>query len=122
MGTLIFFLIILAYILFSYFILKYVSKKNLIVQPYLRLFTVSFFYALLLGPSIITSGGGEPGFAIPAPNLVAIIINPIYFNLNLILSTLAILVFWWLIIFIGMSINHFFTIKSLKKELQKDTQ
>jgi hypothetical protein len=66
------------------------------INPIYRLLTLSFLYALFFGFDALTGGYGDPGFAIPAPVLVALIGNPII----LLSSDILFLIFWWSIIFI----------------------
>ena len=92
-------LLLAGYILVVYLIIKFIRNLITDLNPYLRLLLVSFIYALFWGVGIAFNGG-DPGFAFPAPNIVAIALmlsDGFYRGL---LTGLYILSFWWTIIFI----------------------
>ena len=66
-----FILLLAGYILIAYFITKFISKLTFTLNRYFKLIILSFLYAWLWGISIAATGG-DPGFALPAPNIVAI--------------------------------------------------
>jgi hypothetical protein len=101
-------LIILGLIIFfvlSYFLVRFVSRQTHHLNNYLRLSIVSFLYALFFGIGLAASGG-EPGFALPAPNLVAILLMLSDGLYNSVISGLIILLFWWTFILLFMLARH----------------
>jgi len=82
------------------------------LNRYFQILIISFLYALFWGIGFAGSGG-DPGFAFPVPNIVAIILMAINKFYQGILTGLIILGFWWLIIFAVMLID--------KKETEKLT-
>jgi hypothetical protein len=107
-----FILLLTGYILVAYLIIKFISKFIIArINSYLRLLTLSFLYALFWGIGIAGSGG-DPGFAFPVPNIVAIaLMISIGFYRGVVTTGLYIFLFWWAIIFLFMLIKHF-----IKKE------
>jgi len=100
-----FILLLTAYIAITYYIIKLVQKYMVATNKYIRLLTLSFVYALFWGLGIAGSGG-EPGFALPAPNIVALgLMVSIGFYQGL-LTGLIILGFWWAIIIITMFVRQ----------------
>lgn len=65
-------------------------------HPIVRLTISSFLYALFYGIGAVSSGPGEPGFALPAPVLVALIGT---MPVTLINAAIIPLIFWWTVIF-----------------------
>lgn len=99
-------LVLTIYFLITYFIIKVISKFTVDFNPYLRLLTLSFFYALFWGIGIAGSDG-DPGFAFPAPNIIAIgLMISIDFYRGAFTTGLYILIFWWTIFFLVMLIRH----------------
>jgi len=99
----------------SYFIIRLVKKYTADTNKYFRLLILSFAYALFWGLGIAGSGG-EPGFALPAPNIVALgLMTSIGFYQGL-LTGLIILSFWWTIIFIVMLVRQIIKDKKVRKE------
>jgi len=93
-------LVCLLYALFCYFVIKY-ARRELDRHPNAkRLTLLSLLYSLLFGLSIFGSGG-EPGFALPATNLIAFVLFIVYsgklFVLEFIIGTTF---FWWFFIYI----------------------
>jgi hypothetical protein len=110
-----FILLLTAYIGASYFIIRLVKKYTADTNKYFRLLILSFAYALFWGLGIAGSGG-EPGFALPAPNIVALgLMTSIGFYQGL-LTGLIILSFWWTIIFIVMLVRQIIKDKKVRKE------
>ena len=100
-----FILLVGGYILVTYFILKFISKWTVHSNPYLRLLILSFIYALFCGLGIAGTGG-DPGFGLPVPNILAIALmfsNGFYRGVRV---ALYILGFWWALIFVVMLIRH----------------
>jgi hypothetical protein len=104
------------YILVGYFGIKLISKWTLKLNIYLRLLILSFFYALFWGIGIAGTDG-NPGFAFPAPNIIAIgLMGSIDFFRGVI-TGLVILVIWWAIFFAIMLLKHFS--KNFKKSIKE---
>ena len=102
------------YIVIGYFAIRLISKCISNLNFYIRLLIVSFCYALFWGIGIAASGG-DPGFGIPAPNIIAIgLMISIGFYYG-VMEGLIILLFWWILIFMIMFIRHLIK----KKQLQK---
>lgn len=96
-----FILLLTAYIGVTFLMIRWMRKRLVNANKYVRLFSLSFVYALFWGIGIAGSGG-EPGFALPAPNIAALgLMISIGFYQGL-KTGLMILGFWWLIIFMGM--------------------
>ena len=93
------------YGLLCFFVIKLTHRvtvdKNIFFKSLIR----SFIWALFLGVGIMASGG-EPGFALPAPNLIAIIVMLIDRLYQGVISGLIILAFWWVVIFGVMIIMY----------------
>lgn len=100
-DTLQFILLLTAYIATSYFIIWVVKKYTTNTNKYIRMLCLSFVYALFWGLGIAASGG-DPGFALPAPNIVALALMASIEFYQGILTGLIILGFWWTIIFVVM--------------------
>jgi hypothetical protein len=117
-GNLLFLTIPLIYILICYFLTRFISKWTIDFNPYLRLVVLSFFYALFWGIGIAGSGG-EPGFGLPAPNIIAILmmLNARFYPG--VFTGLFILCFWWTIILLFMLIKYFYRGKK-RSTLDKD--
>jgi hypothetical protein len=110
-----FILLLSAYVATTYFIIWFVKKYTADTNKYLRLLTLSFAYALFWGFGIAGSGG-DPGFAFPAPNIVALgLMASIGFYQGL-LTGLIILGFWWTIIFIVMFVIQIIRDKKVRTE------
>jgi hypothetical protein len=102
------------YIVIGYFGIRLVSKWISNLNVYIRMLIVSFCYALFWGIGISASGG-DPGFALPAPNIIAIgLMISIGFYYGVI-EGLIILGFWWILIFTIMFIRHLIKKKHLQK-------
>lgn len=94
-----------AYLAIAYLVIRLTQKHTQHKNKYFRLLLLSFLYALILGPGIAGSGG-DPGFAFPAPNIVALgLMMSIGFYKGIV-SGLIILSFWWVIIFMVMFIRQ----------------
>src|SRR5438270_13454588 len=108
-------LLLVIYVLISYLFLKFISKRTTNLNPYLRLLLLSFLYALFWGIGI-AANGGDPDFALPAPNMWAIVLmynDKLYHGVKF---GLFVLIFWWVIIFIIMLIKYL-----MKKKNQVQT-
>lgn len=108
-------LLLTVYVLVTYFIVKFTSKLFININPYLRLLTLSFLYALFWGIGI-AGNGGDPGFAFPAPNIVALgLMISIGFYRGVFSTGLYILGFWWTIFFLVMLVKF---LMNKKKSVQ----
>ncbi len=115
--TIQFILVIGAYILVSYFAIKLIDKWTLKLNIYFRLLILSFCYALFWGIGIFFTGGGEPGFAFPAPNIIAIGLMGYNGFYRGILTGLGVLGIWWTIFFVFMFVKNW---KDREKQVLKN--
>jgi hypothetical protein len=104
----IFFLILIIYIVISYYLTRFIARKLISINPIIRIVILSFFYALFFGIGIV-AGGGDPGFGFPVPNLAVIFIDAFFenFSIGTLRVDLVITLFWWIIIFLVMIIGYF---------------
>lgn len=100
-------LALVIYIVTAYFIILLVKKRTVDTNKYFRLVVLSFVYSLFWGLGIAGSNG-NPGFAIPAPNIVAIGLMLSSGFYKALLRGLVILSFWWTIIFVSMLIRQIY--------------
>jgi hypothetical protein len=117
-DTIQFILLLTAYIATAYFIIWLIKKYTADTNKYLRLLTLSFVYALFWGLGI-AGNGGDPGFAFPAPNIVALGLMASIGFYRGILTGLIILGFWWVIIFVVMFVRQ--TLRN-KKVIRQEQQ
>lgn len=99
-----FIIVLTAYIAVSCFIIWLIKRYLVHANKYFRLLTLSFVYALFLGISIALSGG-HPGFAFPAPNIIALGLMVISGFYSGIIKGLIILCIWWVVFFVFMLIR-----------------
>lgn len=112
------FLIVFGYILLTYFITGKIRKYTLRLDAYTRINILSLTYTLLFGIGALTSGGGDPGFAIPSPLILVIMFAVWDWFPNGILSVFTILIpflFWWTIVTTTMLIKLNIKRKSTEK-------
>lgn len=114
-----FILLLTAYIAIAYFIIRFVKKYTTNTNKYIRLLTLSFVYALFWGLGIAGSGG-DPGFAFPAPNIVALGLMASIGFYRGILTGLVLLGFWWTIIFSIMFVRQI--LKNKKSNISEQQQ
>jgi hypothetical protein len=119
LSTLLILTIPLSYFLICYFLTRFISKWTIHLNPYLRLITLSFFYALFWGIGIAGSSA-EPGFGLPAPNIIAILmmLNDRFYQG--VINGLLILCFWWTIIFLFMLIKQLYRKKRINSTFDND--
>lgn len=70
MKDVLFLLVVISYFIVTYLIVKVIKNSVKSVYWLIRLIILSFFYALFFGVGAV-GGGGEPGFALPAPVIFA---------------------------------------------------
>ena len=113
----IFFTILIGYIFGGYYLTKYIRSKFKLKDTYKRFLILSFSYALIFGIGIAGSGGGEPGFALPFPIIIAGILNvwlwvpAKYFITGVIIP----IIFWWTTIFFFLLVQN----KILRNRVRK---
>ena len=98
-------LVIAAYIVLSYQAIKLVRKHSAHRGTYFRMLVHSFAYALFWGIGIAATGG-DPGFALPMPNIVALVLMAGLKLYRGVLIGLGVLCIWWVIIFSWMLFNE----------------
>lgn len=102
MEEVLFMLLVVGYIGVTYYLMRVVNKNTTGFNVWMRLCIQSFGYALFWGIGIAGSGG-DPGFALPAPNIVALgLMTSIGFYSGLVTGGF-ILMFWWAFIALGMA-------------------
>lgn len=101
--TILFITFFLVYFAIGYFIVRQIKKYLIFTNKYIKILILSFVYALFWGFGIAGSGG-DPGFALPAPNIIAIGLMMTNGNYKYSLTGLLILVLWWTLIYIIMLI------------------
>jgi len=110
-------LYIAGYVLIAFLLLKSISILTANINPYIRFFILSFLYSLFCGIGI-AGNDGDPGFAFPAPNIVAITLmykDNFYRGIEIAFYILA---FWWLLIFAIMYISHIIKQRKMKESAQ----
>ncbi len=109
METIIFLLVIVAYILAAYYTIRFISKRTAHFKLFPQIVIRSFFFSLLFGIGILASGG-DPGFGFPVPNLIVIIMS-IYFDYtydyNRIIGDIFFILLWWILAFIFMMVKSY---------------
>lgn len=100
-----FILLLIVYIGIYFFAIKLIKKHTTNSNKYFRMLALSFIYALFWGLGIAGSGG-EPGFAFPAPNLIALGFMVSIGFFNGIQTEIVIVGFWWFLIFIFMLLKQ----------------
>src|ERR1043165_1372790 len=101
---------ILGYLFLTYFAFRAVVRKTAKFSPLTRSVIHSFAYALIFGIGL-AGGGGDPGFAIPCPIIIAGLFD-IFVGINIINGVILPLLFWWFIILTIMSIRRWRGTKS----------
>jgi hypothetical protein len=96
----------MGYIMCGYYLVKFIRKQLISLNPYIQLIVLAFFYAIIFGIGI-AGGGGEPGFAFPVPVILAGILQiSIWALVRIFINGVIIpLFFWWIVIFIVMLIR-----------------
>ena len=118
-NTIQFFLLVGGYLLVTFFIIKFFSRLTIDFHPIPGILIRSFLYALFWGVGIAGSSG-HPGFALPAPNIVALGLMAYIGFYQGVLTGLIILGFWWAIIFIVMFIRQMIRKrKAIEQEIQE---
>ena len=110
--TLLIITIPIGYIVFCYFLIKIIGNWTRDLNHYLRQIILSFLYALFLGIGIAGSDA-EPGFGLPAPNIIAILLMIRDRFYQGVITGLLILCFWWILIFLFMLVIHSYRKKKL---------
>jgi hypothetical protein len=99
-------LILWVYILTTYFGIRFISKKIHNFNIYLRLSILSFCMALFWGIGIAGSDG-HPGFAFPAPNILAIGFMVFAGFYNGVLIGFEIFCIWLTLFFVLLLVRYF---------------
>lgn len=102
-DNILFILLLTGYVIGTYVIIKLIKKHITGLNKYIQLLVLSFAYALLWGIGIAGSGG-DPGFAFPAPNVLALALMVSIDFYRGVRMGLLFLAFWWLGIFLTMYI------------------
>src|SRR5688572_18804948 len=95
-------LLMFGYLVGAFLTIRYVNKQLVGKRLYLKLLILASLNALFFGIGIIGSfeHPGDPGFALPAPNLIAII-STFFLDWGFIdtIIPLGIFVCWWILIY-----------------------
>lgn len=105
------FVLLIAYIIATYILIGFLRRRTRLIGPFIGIGVMSFAYALFWGIGVAGSGG-EPGFALPAPNLLAMILMCYSGFYHGVLIGSMIFGAWWAGIFSIMSLRHY-----LKKQI-----
>ncbi len=98
-------LVMAGYFIVTYFTIKFIGNRKGGINPFFRILIISFLAALLWGIGIAGTDS-EPGFALPAPNIIAITLMLSEGYFRGVLNGIYILVFWWVFLFIILVIRH----------------
>ena len=104
------FFLLIGYIFVTYILIRFLKRKTQASRPLTRVTILSFIYSLLWGVGIAGSGG-DPGFALPAPNLLAIILmwsDGLYTG---VISGLILWGIWWILLFLIIGIKEYLRAK-----------
>ena len=105
---------ILLFLVAGYFISKNIATKKCKLNEYVRISIRALSYALFFGIGIAGTDA-DPGFAIPVPNIIAILLMLSEGYYEGVLTGLIILLFWWTIIFSIMAIKLFLRTRRQRK-------
>ena len=98
MTDVIFILFIISYFILAYFLTQGIRNLTKPFYWWIRFIILSFFYALFFGFGAV-GGGGEPGFAFPAP----VIFAAWYADSERLFNNAVVpFFFWWALTFIIM--------------------
>jgi hypothetical protein len=100
------FVLLIAYIIATYILLRFLRRRTRLIRPFIGIGIMSFSYALFWGIGVAGSGG-EPGFALPAPNLLAMILMSYSGFYQGVFIGSMIFGAWWVGIFSIMSLRHY---------------
>ncbi len=89
--------IIVTYILISTAILKIVLWAIKSIHEKFKTILLPFIYAILFGIGLLTSGRADPGFALPVPIFIIIILS-FFTKINIITKIIIPILFWTTII------------------------
>lgn len=98
---------LIAYIIGGIYIIGLIRKRIILLNTYLKIFIVSFLYAMIFGLGLYTTGG-DPGFGFPCPVFFA----GLFFIWDwpdmsqFVFNFLIPLVFWWTLSFIILFIKE----------------
>jgi hypothetical protein len=99
------FLMIVGYVTGGYYLTRFIRKRIFSMKAYKRVIVLSFFYSIIFGVGL-AGGGGDPGFALPVPIILAGIFDVfIWVEAGVFINGVIIpFVFWWVVIFVVMLI------------------
>jgi len=111
---------IIGYIVVGFYLTRFIRKRTSSMNPTKQLLVLSFSYTLIFGIGI-AGGGGEPGFAFPAPVILAGILDVyIWSPTRIFINGVIIpLFFWWTFIFLVMLIREKLN-RKFKKEVHQE--
>ena len=114
MNDVLFLLVIISYFIVGYFITKGINNSIISFYWLIRFIIISFLYALFFGIGAV-GGGGEPGFALPAPVIFAAWYSDSERIFN---NAIVPFFFWWgLILIIMISIYLLKKLLSSRKKV-----
>lgn len=103
-------LTLIGYLVGAFLAIRFTNRRIVGKPPYRQLLIRAFLYALFFGFGFIVYIGNtaDPGFAMIAPNLLAMIfmvlVNDEVFGM--IVLPVGTLLFWWLVIYLAMRILY----------------
>ena len=91
--------LILGYFIGAFLTIRFASRRLAGKNIHVKLLSLAFLNALFFGLGIVGSGG-DPGIALPTPNLIAIIFTFAFdWTYIDIVILIVMLVFWWMLIY-----------------------
>jgi hypothetical protein len=108
------FLILAVYLIISIGGVKVTVWATKKYKPVYQIIIRSFSYSIIFGIGA-AGGGGDPGFALPCPIIIAIFMSHLDVFLYNIITPL---VFWWLVIFSVLFIRYWIRRRNQKNEIE----
>lgn len=118
MTLFIFIIVAVAYIIGTYYLIRFIRIRLRAINRYLGVVILSFVYALFFGLGILGSGG-DPGFALPFPITLTALIYvwdwvPWTHFINGVIIPLT---FWWFLFLLMMMIRQFIAARRTKQQV-----
>ncbi|HEY9113197.1 MAG TPA: hypothetical protein VIN10_00770 [Bacteroidales bacterium] len=112
-----FILIIVSYFILCFILIQLIRKKMIPSSRLLRILLTTLIVAILFGVGIFGGSNAEPGFALPAPIIIAFIFDILEGNETsfILRGSILPLLFWWILFFFASYIFLFFESKRKTK-------